>query len=331
MPFRVKKILIKLLLFTRGIDFFWRRRPKGLYVFNYHRIGDAQDTEFDRAVFSCTEKAFEKHVILLKNNFTVINCQQLITLINNQELTQDRYAIITFDDGYVDNYIKAFPILKKHNISGSFYIATDFVGSTHIPWWDEIAYLLRNSCGQSYSLPNKEEKFFLEERTIDRTIREIMTGAKTQEEYSVLDVLADVRKMFPLALSLLQKENSQLFMSWPQIKDMAENGMEIGSHTLSHRILSRLSKEDQNNEIFISKEILENKLNRTINTIAYPVGRYNCYNELSYELVEKAKYDLAFNNEPGFHQHIENIYNINRFCVVKDEIDYLKFECCFNL
>lgn len=329
MPFRVKKILIKLLLFTRGIDFFWRRRPKGLYVFNYHRIGDAQDTEFDRAVFSCTEEAFEKHVILLKNNFTVINCQQLIALINNQELTQDRYAIITFDDGYADNYIKAFPILKKHDLSGSFYIATDFVGSTHIPWWDEIAYLLRNSCGQSYSLPYSNEAFFLKKNTIDSIIQQIMTKAKLLKNCSVLEVLDDVREKFPFALRLLRKENPTLFMNWSQIKDMQKKGMEIGSHTVSHRILSQLSDEEQFSEILSSKKIIEDKLNCPINSIAYPVGRYHCFTEQTFLLSKKSGYIIGFNNEMEKDKTVINPFNINRICVDSNDVSLLKFNSCF--
>lgn len=332
--YKIKKILNKLLILTKGINYFWRRLPKGLYVFNYHRIGKAAGTEFDRAVFSCSSDAFEQHLIAIKENFIVIDTEKLISLIQHDKLIDNRYAIITFDDGYIDNYHEAFPLLKKHHLCASFYIATDFIDLDEIPWWDQIAYLLRHSVNQTYYLIGTNKPFSLVENKIDKVIQQIMTAIKLLTTYNVLDVLNDIKVQFPEAnLSLKniqQKESQKLFMTWPQIKEMSDNGMEIGSHTITHRILSQLANQEQQVEICHSKAIIEGNISKTVSSLAYPVGRYHCYNSQSEEAAKEAGYKIAFNNEAGSHRAVTNHYNINRYCIASDDVNDLKLGCLFS-
>jgi peptidoglycan/xylan/chitin deacetylase (PgdA/CDA1 family) len=332
--YKIKKTLEKLLVLSKSINFFWRRLPKGLYVFNYHRIGEAAGTKFDRAVFSCSTRAFEQHLITIKEKFIVIDTEQLIYLTQHDKFIDNRYAIITFDDGYIDNYHKAFPLLKKHNLCASFYIATDFIDLAKIPWWDEIAFLLRHSVNQTYCLIGTNKNFSLVENKIDKVIQQIMTAIKLLTTHNVLDVLNDIKVNFPEANLLLnniqQKESQKLFMTWSQIKEMSDNGMEIGSHTISHRILSQLSIGEQQAEISHSKSIIEKNINKKVNSLAYPVGRYHCYNFQSEEAAKEAGYQIAFNNEAGFHRSVTNHFAINRYCIASDDTNDLKLGCLFS-
>ncbi|WP_286234354.1 polysaccharide deacetylase family protein [Thalassotalea sediminis] len=330
MRFRVKETLTKLLSVTRSIDFFWRRLPNGVYVFNYHRIGRAEDCYFDHAIFSCSTEAFEQHIEILKENFEIINTRQLAKLVEQKQLTNNRYALITFDDGYKDNYTNAFPVLKKHHVPAIFYVATDFVDSNHIPWWDEIAFLLRQSVGQDYQLIGTNKVYHLAPENINQTIQRIMSSAKQLTTHTIDDVLQDVRTQCFKAHESLDNKQTKLFMTWKQVKQLAEQGMEIGSHTISHRILSQLDKQEQSKEIIESKLIIEQKIEKSVNSIAYPVGRYFCYNQASFELSIQAGYQIAFNNEPGRHLEISNPFDINRFCVAHDNFNRVKFECCFT-
>ena len=329
MSFRLKNYAVKLLSKINCINYFWKHLPNGLYVFNYHRIGDAQQCQFDRAVFSCSIKAFEQHIKEISENFIVINTVELHELIKNNKLTHNRYAIITFDDGYLDNFTNAYPILKKHKVPGVFYLVTDFLNEISIPWWDEIAYILRKSTGKFYQLPKGLQKYRLINDNIDQIIRQIMLEAKKLNDCAILDVLVHVRKAFPIAHQELQQEKVNLFMDWSQAQTLIDNGMEIGSHTNSHQILSQIDDKEHFSEIKLSKEMLEQKLGEIINSLAYPVGRYYCYDEKSFKFAKLAGYKIAFNNEPGKHKIITNMFNINRYCVVNDDIDFLKFDCFF--
>ncbi|MDT0603811.1 polysaccharide deacetylase family protein [Thalassotalea castellviae] len=330
MRFRVKEALTNLLSLTNSIDFFWRRLPNGVYVFNYHRIGKTIDCKFDHAIFSCSTEAFDNHIKILKESFQIINTIELTRLIEQKQIMNNRYALITFDDGYEDNYTNAFPILKKHNVPAIFYVATDFVDSNHIPWWDEIAFLIRQSAGQEYQLIGTNQVYNLAPENINQTIQRIMSAAKQLTTHTIDEVLQDVRMQCFKAHESLHNNQVKLFMTWKQVKQLADQGMEIGSHTISHRILSQLDKQEQSKEIIESKLIIEQQIEKNVNSIAYPVGRYFCYNQASFELSIQAGYQIAFNNEPGRHQDISNPYDINRFCVAHSNFNRVKFECCFT-
>lgn len=330
LSFQLRQVLSKLLKITGGINYFWNRLPNGVYAFNYHRIGDKEKTPYDRAIFSCTEFAFEQQITILKKHFKIINTIELARLIENNEMIKDRFAVITFDDGYLDNFTTALPILQKHQVTAVFYLTTTFLDSNQITWWDEIAYLLRKSEGKVYQLPSSPIKYILLKENIDHIIRKIMTDIKLSKNISVLAALEDIRIKFPLAKKELLTEAEQLFINWQQAEELLAYGMEIGSHTLTHPILSQVNSEQHKKEIIDSKSILEQRLNCEINSIAYPVGRYYCYNEKSIEYTAEAGYKIGFNNEPGFHRSISESLDINRFCVATNDINYLKYECCFT-
>ena len=330
MFFQLRQTISKFLSVTGGINYFWNRLPNGVYVFNYHRIGDKEKTPFDRAIFSCTQKAFEQQIIELKNHFTIINTVELSRMIEHDEIVDGRFALITFDDGYLDNFTEALPILKKHQVTAVFYLTTDLLEPCRVTWWDEIAYLLRKSHGMVYQLPNGILEYKLEKGNIDKIIQRIMSDIKQTKNLSVLTALKDIRSKFPAARTELLAEDYELFMSWEHAKELLTNGMEIGSHTLTHPILAQLNMEQQKLEISESKTMLEERLHCTINSIAYPVGRYYCYNAKTFEYTSEAGYKIGFNNEPGFHRSISNALDINRFCVATNDINYLKYECCFT-
>ncbi len=330
MSVKLRQYLVKTLSMVGGINYAWKKLPHGIYTFNYHRIGNAKKAVFDRAIFSCSSEAFEKHLQEIKDNFTVINTFQLAEMIaKNIKLTK-RYAIITFDDGYVDNYLAALPLLKKYQLTAVFYLVTDFINSKNIPWWDEIAYLLRHSLGQNYRFLATDKVYTLAPKTIDQVIQKVMLDAKQSQSHTIEQVLADVRSKLPQAKQQLQQEKQALFMNWQQVKALQANGMEIGSHTVSHKILAQLSEQEQAFEIEESKKILESKLNIKINSIAYPVGRSYCYNQLSLCYAKNSGYQIGFNNEAGHHQEIQNAFDLNRYCVTDDNFNYLKFDCCFT-
>lgn len=330
MKYKIHKLLRLFLTKSGLLQLSWITLPNGVYVFNYHRIGDVNSTQFDRALYSCTEKSLNTHINEIKNNFEIISSEQLSDIVQKGAKITKRYAMITFDDGYYDNYSVAFPVLKKHKVPGIFYLATDLVGSPNIPWWDEIAYLLRKSCGSSYQLPSSSNLYQLDEKNIDDTIRRIIFEAKRLKNIAITEVVEHVRKNFPKAYSSLKGEEENLFMDWPDAIDMANNGMEIGSHTISHQILSQLSDSEQRLEITTSKKIIEEKLSKKIISIAYPVGRYHCFNEVTCKESELAGYKIAFNNEPGNNRTINNKYSINRICVDTNDINTLKFSTRFS-
>ena len=154
-------------------DLYWRMLGRGLYCFNYHRIGDPQDCGFDRGAYSCSAARFREHVVLLKERFEVVDIPRLLEAQAGSP-PKKPLALITFDDGYADNFELAFPILKELGVTAAFFIPTSFIGGSRLPWWDEIAWTLRNATVERIRLKGVAEEFDLSAGRVERTISEIL-------------------------------------------------------------------------------------------------------------------------------------------------------------
>ena len=130
---------------TGILDYLWKKITPGLYVFNYHRIGNPDDTPFDPNIYSCDEIHFAKQVAAINARFKVITVRELLEIIVSGKPLQEPMAMITFDDGYRGNYENAFPILRSENVTGVFFLPTSYISFDHVPWWDEIAWLIKNT------------------------------------------------------------------------------------------------------------------------------------------------------------------------------------------
>ncbi|MBA6290443.1 polysaccharide deacetylase family protein [Colwellia sp. MB3u-4] len=283
----------------------WPFLPNGIYCFNYHRIGDMNKSPFDPNVFSCTEELFEKHIQFYNDTFCVISVDDLINIINKNEFIHKKYALITFDDGYIDNYSIAFPILKKYCTPAAFFIATNHLDSPGIPWWDEIAWIIRHSKVALIKFCDWNEAIDISTGTITLNIRTILKKIKQDKMRSMEDKIKELENICQSKMTDNARD-TKLFMDWEQVKEMSESRMHIGSHTLSHNILSHLSKKQQNEEIVLSKKRIEEKLGIKVTSFAYPVGGKAAFTEDSKLLVEQANYELAFSFIPGI------ISNLNK-------------------
>ncbi|MBT0585666.1 polysaccharide deacetylase family protein [Alteromonas oceanisediminis] len=316
---KLKRLARRLLASTFLRRYMWFFLPKGVYVFNYHRIGDSALTDFDRDIFSCRQDVFKQHLETISQHFTLVDTRELARIAKLPKLTR-KYAMVTFDDGYLDNYTLAYPAMREQNVAGVFFLPTSLISGMDIPWWDEMAFILRSNVGNSVTLPGEPDSVMLHENSIDKDIRQFIYRAKRLEDYSAQDVLEHVRQQFPDVDPKSQAAQDQLFMSWQQVKDMADGGMEIGSHTINHHILARLSEEEQRHEIADSKAIIEEELQVPVTVIAYPVGRHHCFDDLTKSIVKESGYQLGFNNEPHYNASPIDPYDINRFSVNDDDL-----------
>ncbi|MDN3652423.1 polysaccharide deacetylase family protein [Thalassotalea ponticola] len=308
-------------------DVLFKRLPNGVYVFNLHRIGDRNASPFDRNIFSCGIEQFETFLQLLKANFTVIDLAALHEKLERKQVINKRLAVITFDDGYKDCVEFAAPLLQRYGLPAAFFVTTDFIASKRIPWWDEMAFLLRQSVGSSYDCICNNKTINLNQSVIEKQITQVLYACKRDKTHTIEQILNSMRTQFPQASKALGNYSAELFMNWQDIKQLISMGMEIGSHAKTHNILARMTGEQQLQELTLSKQILERRLNRSISYLAYPVGRYHCFDKQTLENARKAGYQLAFNNEKGKNQTITEPYSINRYCFDEGDISTLKLNC----
>ena len=228
----VKRILLVILaLFVAlfGVcAYLMLRADRAVPVLNYHQIND----HAENALTVHTQQFDKQMRYLAENGYHAITPNDLIDAWQNGTPLPDKPVVITFDDGYVDNYENAYPILKKYNLRGTFFVVTDFLG-----------------------------------------------------QYSN-------------------------YMTWEQVAELHKSGIiDIESHTLSHVELDKTSPEETWHQLKGSKDVLEQRLGKTINFIAYPGGSYN--EELE-RLTKEAGYRAAFTVHCGLADPKENPYILDR-------------------
>jgi len=292
----------------------WPYKKNGLYCFNFHRIGNANDADFDPCVYSCTAESLEQYLVFFKSNFKVINIEQLCGILDKGEPINEKLALITFDDGYRDNFDLAYPLLKKHNIPASFFITTSLIESDCVPWWDEIAWHIKQCGGQSIKLSPWDDSIIIDNPVSIHAIRAILKRIKSTPkliEQQLQELRAISNKEVPKDLS------NNLFMDWTQLKTLSQDGIDIGAHSHTHRVLSSLSEEELIFELSESKKLLENNLKKQIKSVSYPVGSQSAYNKEMFVLLKELEYQVGF----SFQSLINSKLNEYRFELARMSID----------
>ncbi len=156
-----KRELLARGLFWSGVTSLLGQLPPrdSLLVLNYHRIGNPNDDPFDPGVFSATGDQLNEQISYLKRHVLIVTLPEAQAFCDGtlREKTPRCRVLITFDDGYLDNYEMAFPILRSHGVQGVFFLATSMVGSCSVPWWDHIAFVMKTAQQRRFlsSLPGR--------------------------------------------------------------------------------------------------------------------------------------------------------------------------------
>ncbi len=223
-----------------------------------------------------------------------------------------RALAITFDDGYADNHDLAAPILRRHGLSATFFIATGFLDGG-IMWNDIVVETLRRARAErldagACGIPGLQQLALGD------------MAARRQAMHAVLDAV----KYLPLAerLDCVQQLARQAAVSLPadlmmashQVPAMRQLGMDIGGHTVSHPILAKLAATEARDEIVRGKRRLEDLLQQRVALFAYPNGRPGRdYDAQTVALVREAGFDAAVTTSPGAAGQGADPFQIPRF------------------
>jgi peptidoglycan/xylan/chitin deacetylase (PgdA/CDA1 family) len=310
--FRGKRELLARGLFWSGAAALIRRLAQrdSLLVLNYHRIGNPESDPFDPGVFSATADELNEQIAHLKRHLSLVTLEEAVAFANGaiHETARRCRVLITFDDGYLDNYETAFPILRSHGAHGVFFLATGIVGSCHVPWWDHIAYVLKTARQRRFTLHYPTGLAVdLEQNGLARSLQLVLNLYLRPENAAPGQFLQELKEAAtgddpPAAL--------RRFLDWDEAREMLGGGMAIGSHTHSHEVLSRLTAEQQRQELVRSRAILKERLGIGAHALAYPVGLTSCFTDQTRQLAQEAGYRAAFSfyggtNLPGATQRFD--------------------------
>ena len=268
---------------------------RGALVLAYHRIEGDGTPVLDRGVLSATPSSFDAQMRFITRHFDVVP----VEAIARDQSSPARRVVVTFDDGYRDNYALALPILRRHGVPAVFFLATRFLDGPAVPWWDEIAWMVGRS--------DRDE---LEPGDwLDRPLP--LRGAGRR----AIVVLTDLYKSLPTdrADAFLDfcgeamgtgrcgpGEAAELWMTWEMARELRDSGMAIGGHSATHPILARSTRDVQAREITECAQRLDEELGVAMRWFAYPVGLRSAFDETTKDILRSSGVSLAFSLYGGY-------------------------------
>jgi peptidoglycan/xylan/chitin deacetylase (PgdA/CDA1 family) len=319
LTFGGKRELLARGLLWSGASFLLSRLPArdSLLVLNYHRIGNAEDDLFDPGVFSATAEQFDNQIAYLKRRLSLVTLDEALAFLDGtiKETTRRCRVLITFDDGYLDNYEIAYPILRSHGAQGVFFLATSMVGSCELPWWDRIAYLVKTARRRQFSLRYPAElSIDIDKNGLTKSLTAILKLYKRPDNSNPEQF---IRELAEAGEGEERPRTLRRFLNWDEAREMTGGGMAIGSHTHSHTVLSQLDPERQYEELSKSRAIIKKHLGADADTIAYPVGRKSSFTSRTQILARDAGYRAAFSSYGGTNVRGKTSpYNVKRIKMV---------------
>ena len=220
-----------------------------------------------------TRSQFRQQMEIVARCFHPVSGQQVVDAIQDRQPLPDFPLLVTFDDGFRNNLTCAAEELRCLDIPAVFLIATGYVGRRQLLWPHEIDERLLRRRRQQVPMPTTDQPANVPADAARRMeladqIRNTCKRIADADRRAYLDQLRDE----PLATDEPWCDDLYRFLDWDEIRQLANQGFEIGAHTVNHPILSRLPPARMLEEIRDSKSEIERQLDRPCRFFAYPNG-----------------------------------------------------------
>lgn len=178
----------------------------------------------------------------------------------------------SFDDGYADNVTRALPVLRAADAKATFYLAAGLMDTRTAPWWDELTFVLEHATRPAARFEADGAAAELEvasptgRRAALRALLPLLRVAPAEQRARLDRLRAALGVTAPAPCELAE---------WPLAARLAEAGMEVGAHTLTHPFLTTLPAAEQHREIAESAALARARTGADVTGLAYPVGDHD--------------------------------------------------------
>lgn len=277
-----------------------RRRRRGdhrLFILEYHDV-TAGGPEVEGSV---SQERFRRHLRHLRGRYRCLSLTAAARRLADPVPLDEDLVAVTFDDGYAGNYQAAWPVLREAGVPATVFLATGFLDGGEL-WFDRARRLLTAARRAQQGLPprlhHRLAETFASRRPLHRDPEALLGRLKYVEadrREALLDELAAAGLALPPPAAAL---------TWAQARAMAESGLELGGHTVSHPILSALSLTGQEVEIARCRDRIAEETGRAPTAFAYPNGSPRDFDHRTVALVRAAGFEAACttirgSNRPG--------------------------------
>lgn len=289
-------------------------------VLLYHHVR-APESPFDPAV---PPAEFEKQMQFIKKNFETVSARELLETMEKGTCGPKPPALISFDDGYRDNLEGAYPVLHFYQIPAIIFLATGSVETGEPIWTARVDQLFRSAGSPQLTLENIPGKKSFELKDPYQRMK-----ASYQVKKEMKDVPDPQRQIIlreleeKIGAPAGSKQESEM-LSWAEVRRLLQDPLiEIGSHTVTHRMLDHLTPQEIREELFESKAKIEAETGRKIDFLSYPG---NSYNTTALNLAREAGYRAAFAVDHDLTHFSQNRFALKRIHVQDEALEILLAE-----
>ncbi|KAA0959312.1 polysaccharide deacetylase family protein [Pseudomonas sp. ANT_H12B] len=256
-------------------------------------------------------KAFEHLLVWLKKHFDCVPLMEVLQL--GARRSERPKVALTFDDGWRDNAVNAFPLLQKHQVPASIFLSTDFIGSRQRFWWESIGETLWKSHGEKARM-----HLIAGLQQVGRPLPVLLDDLDVQRRsLALLHFLQSLKTLSPDDLNRLTDECPQeslpQALDWHQVRSLEASGLiRFGPHGASHAILTGLDDQRLDEELSRSRDALLNGCNRPLPVYCYPNGDNDARVR---QQVADHNFPFALGTDTGIYRGIEDPLALPRFGV----------------
>ncbi len=263
-----------------------------LYISMYHYTRDLKHSRYPE-IKGLDVNLFREQIAFMKSNFNIVTMEQVYEAISTKEKLPEKALLLTFDDGYADNYTVAMPVLEEYGVQGSFFIPGKTFTTHQLLDVNKIHYVLASANiynlvgdlkkemdyyrGQEFQYASTEElfakyavasRFDIKETVFVKQMLQTVLPEKLRNIIS--------SKLFAKYVGVTEEQLAyELYMSEEQIRTMKRHGMFIGIHGYDHYWLGNLQVEQMENDISLALDALDEFVDRKQWVMNYPYGNYN--------------------------------------------------------
>lgn len=267
--------------------FLSRNHPK---ILMYHRISENPNGE------GISADQFRQQVDIIKKYFLPMTLRDLMHA-HDAEKVPEHAVVVTFDDGYSDFADIAYPILKRAGVPATLFVTTGFVNGDLWLWPDQLRYVLQHSAVDEVAIDGMPNKvcLSLDPNKAWHRIADFCLGISNNEKLELIDRLfVELGVQKPKSVPDYYRP-----LNWDQLRSMSKEGLDIGSHSISHPILTKLSHDNLIIELAESRNLLESKIDCPVLSFCYPNGSRSDYNFDIQKAIDKCGYEYAVAAFPG--------------------------------
>jgi len=266
---------------------------------------------------------------LNQNDYEIVSMTRASQILKTGNIDK-KFVVFTFDDGYIDNYLYAYPIFKKYKVPFTVYVTTRLPDGEAVLWWYLLEDLILNVehiefefNGQRYNY--NCNTYWKKEWVYQEIHRLIISGSPENLNQRIQQIFKNYSN-----INFLDK-TSELALSWDQVREMSKDPLvEIGAHTINHHALNKLSESAALEEIQGSRDKIELKTGQKVEHFAYPFGTPREVGLREFKIAKKCGFKTSTTTSIGniFPEHKGLLDQLPRIPVNQKrdngKIDYLK-------